>query len=186
MRSVRMPRAVWAFILVVAAAAEAPAQTQTNTQLGGWNLLGEIEAGGRALIQNPNGERTPGLADGKFEEYRDINNGLFLQNLQLRLFRPDEAYSIEMMGKDWGLHTQEFHLLGERLGQWQLGFDWDQMRHVYSTDSQTLFKEFGGNTFIIRGGPGFAVSSRPPLQNWNQAPPWGCSPSSHSTQTDCD
>jgi MtrB/PioB family decaheme-associated outer membrane protein len=61
------------------------------------------------------------------------------------------------------------------------------MRHIYSTDSQTLLKEFGGNTFIIRGGPGFAVSSRPPLQNWNQAPPWGCSDSAlGSSQKDCD
>ena len=183
MRSVRMPRAVWALIFVVVAAAEASAQTKTDTQLGGWNLLGEIEAGGRALIQNPNGERTPGLADGKFEEYRDINNGLFLQNLQLRLFRPDEAYSIEMMGKDWGLHTQEFHLLGERLGQWQLGFDWDQMRHVYSTDSQTLFKVFGDNVFIVRGNS----NGRPPIFDWNNAPNWGCSQASIPFgSNDCD
>jgi MtrB/PioB family decaheme-associated outer membrane protein len=191
MRHMRTAPAFLAMLAVLAGAGVVSAQTKTQTQIGGWNLEGEIESGLRGLPQNPNGSRTPGLADGKFEEYRDINGvtagtGLFLENLHLRLFRPDEAYSIEVTGKDWGLHTQEFHLMGERLGQWQAGFDWDQMRHIYSTDSQTLFKEFGGNTFIVRGGPGFAVSARPPLQNWNQAPPWGCSDSALGSQKDCD
>src|SRR5215469_5880452 len=168
-RSVRMPRALVALFLLFGTAPEAPAQTKTQTELFGWNLQGEIESGIQGLPQNPNGTHTPGLADGKFEEYRDIrglgndnNSGLFLENLHLRLFRPDEAYSIEMSGKDWGFHTQEFHLLGERLGQWQVGFDWDQMRHVYSTDSQTLLKAFGDNVFIVRGSPG----GRPPIPAW--------------------
>jgi len=176
--------------LLMGVAPEAPAQTKTQTQIGGWNLQGEIESGIQGLPQNPNGTHTPGLADGKFEEYRDIrglgndnNSGLFLENLQLRLFRPDEAYSIEMSGKDWGFHTQEFHLLGERLGQWQVGFDWDQMRHIYSTDSQTLLKAFGDNVFIVRGSPG----GRPPIPAWNSAPSWSCSAASISIgSSDCD
>jgi len=176
--------------LLLGAAPEAPAQTKTQTQLFGWNLQGEIESGIQGLPQNPNGTHTPGLADGKFEEYRDIrglgndnNSGLFLENLQLRLFRPDEAYSIEMSGKDWGFHTQEFHLMGERLGQWQVGFDWDQMRHIYSTDSQTLLKAFGDNVFIVRGSPG----GRPPIPAWNSAPSWSCSAASISIgSSDCD
>src|SRR5215467_2195289 len=187
-RSVRMPRALFVVFLLIGAASEAQAQTKTETQIGGWNLQGEVEAGLFGLIQNPNGNRTPGLADGKFEEYRDINGissgtGLLLESLQLRLFRPDEAYSIEMSGKDWGFHTQEFHLLGERLGQWQVGFDWDQMRHIYSTDSQTLLKAFGDNVFIVRGSPG----GRPPIPSWNSAPSWSCSAASISIgSSDCD
>jgi MtrB/PioB family decaheme-associated outer membrane protein len=171
---------VWAGVGV------ASAQTTTKTQLFGWNLEGEVESGLRGFVQDPNGSRTPGLADGKFEEYRDINSiqsgsGLFLENLQLRLFRPDEAYSIEMAGKNWGLHTQEFHLLGERLGQWQAGFDWDQMRHIYSTDSQTLLKNFGDNVFIVRG----TSNGRPTSSQWNDGPGWSCSQPSKNN-SDCD
>src|SRR6266496_57957 len=130
MLHMRTARAFLAMLVVLAGAGVVSAQTKTQTQIGGWNLEGEIESGLRGLVENPNGNRTPGLADGKFEEYRDINGvtagtGLFLENLHLRLFRPDEAYSVEMTGKNWGLHTQEFHLLGERLGQWQTGFDCD-------------------------------------------------------------
>jgi len=185
MRSMKTASILLAVAVALAGAGAASAQTKTQTQIGGWNLEGEFESGLRGLPENPNGSRTPGLADGKFEEYRDINGvtagtGLFLENLRLRLFRPDEAYSIQLSGKDWGLHTQEFHLLGERLGQWQAGFDWDQMRHIYSTTSQSLYTEFGGNVFKL-------PTTRPPLANWNNAPPWGCTPSSTGTsKNDCD
>jgi MtrB/PioB family decaheme-associated outer membrane protein len=176
MRYTKTACVLLAAIMVLAGGGVASAQTKT--QLFGWNLEGEVESGLRGLPQNPNGGRTPGLADGKFEEYRDINGvtagtGLFLENLQLRLFRPDEAYSIEVAGKDWGLHTQEFHLMGERLGQWQAGFDWDQMRHVYSTDAQSLLKVFGGNVFILPG-------ARPALSSWNSAPGWSCTQASEN------
>ncbi len=184
MRPMRTACVLLATLVVLAGAGAASAQTKTETQLFGWNLEGEIESGLRGLPQNPNGDRTPGLADGKFEEYRDINStsagtGLYLENLRLRLFRPDEAYSIELAGKNWGLHTQEFHLLGERLGQWQAGFDWDQMRHIYSTDSQSLFKVFGDNVFVL-------PSTRPPLSSWNSARGWGCTPASFGSGNDCD
>lgn len=180
MRQTRTARFLIAALALLAGAGVASAQTKTETQIGGWNLEGFIEPGLRFLPENPNGQHTPGLADAKFEEYRDINTGLYLEGLRLRIFRPDESYSFQLSGKDWGLHTQEFHLLGERLGQWEAGFDWDQMRHVYSTNSQSLYTEFGGNIFKL-------PTTRPPLANWNNAPPWGCTDSSLGTSKDnCD
>lgn len=180
MRKTGKARVLIAALVILAGAGVASAQTKTETQIAGWNVEGYIEPGLRFLIENPNGERTPGLADGKFEEYRDINQGLYLEGLRLRFFRPDESYSFEISGKDWGLHTQEFRLLGERLGQWQAGFDWDQMRHVYSTTSQSLYKEFGGNVFKM-------PATRPSPFTWNSAPPWGCTPSSVPLgSNDCD
>ena len=180
MRHTRTLRLLFAAVVILAGAGVASAQTRTETQIAGWNVEGFIEPGLRFFIENPNGERTPGLADGKFEEYRDINQGLFLEGLRLRIFRPDESYSFQISGKDWGLHTQEFHLLGERLGQWQAGFDWDQMRHVYSTTAQSLYKVFNNNIFIL-------PTNRPPLESWNSAPGWGCTPASVSRGSDdCD
>ena len=179
MRQMRTAGLLFVTLAVLTSAGIASAQAKTETQIGGWNLEGYVEPGLRFFGENPNGNHTPGKADGKFEEYRDINQGLFLEGLRLRLFRPDESYSFEASGKDWGLHTQEFHLLSERLGQWQVGFDWDQMRHIYSTDAQTLLKQFGGNVFILPG-------TRPPLSDWNSAPPWGCSDSATSTNRNCD
>lgn len=179
MRAMKTARFISTALAVLACAGVASAQTKTETQIGGWNVEGYVEPGLRFFGENPNGEHTPGKADAKFEEYRDINQGLFLEGLRLRLFRPDESYSFQISGKDWGLHTQEFHLLGERLGQWQAGFDWDQMRHIYSTNAQTLLKQFGGNVFILPG-------TRPALSDWNSAPPWGCSDSATGTNQECN
>jgi MtrB/PioB family decaheme-associated outer membrane protein len=179
MREARTARFLLAALVVLAGAGVAAAQTKTETQIGGWNVEGFIEPGLRFFGENPNGSRTPGLADGKFEEYRDINTGLYLEGLRLRIFRPDESLSFQISGKDWGLHTQEFHLLGEHIGRWEAGFDWDQMRHIYSTTSQSLYKEFGGNVFIL-------PNPRPPLESWNSAPPWTCTSSANATNTDCD
>ncbi len=170
----RHAQAAFAALVILVSAGVASAQTKTETQIGGWNVQGYVEPGLRFFGENPNGQHTPGKADGKFEEYRDINQGLFLDSLRLRLFRPDESYSFEISGRDWGLHTQEFHLLGERLGKWQAGFDWDQMRHIYSTDAQTLLKLFDGNVFIL-------PRTRPPLSSWNSAPPWSHSEASRGT-----
>src|SRR5215831_21272884 len=104
MRPMRMARFLLAALALLVGAGAASAQTDTKTKLGGWNLQGEVEAGLFGLIQNPNGNRTPGLADGKFEEYRDINGissgtGLLLENINLRLFRPDESLSFQITGK---------------------------------------------------------------------------------------
>ena len=165
MRQTRTARFLIAALVILAGADVASAQTRTDTLLGGWNVEGFIEPGLRFLPENPNGEHTPGLRDAKFEEYRDINTGLYLEGLRLRIFRPDESYSFQISGKDWGLHTQEFHLLGERLGRWQAGFDWDQMRHVYSTNSQSLYAVFDNNVFKL-------PVTRPPLATYNNAPPF--------------
>jgi MtrB/PioB family decaheme-associated outer membrane protein len=138
-----------------------PAQTSdeppSRLKIGGLNLEGWGEAGLRFLPQSPSGTQAA-----KFEEYRDINEGLYLSGAFLRFFTPDEKYSFEFGGKDWGLKTQEYHLLGEQLGKWQAGFDWDQMRHIYSTTARTLEAE-------VRDGVWQLPSQRPPLPSWNDA-----------------
>jgi MtrB/PioB family decaheme-associated outer membrane protein len=179
MRQTTCARLLIATLVLLAGAGAASAQTKTDTQIGGWNLEGYVEPGVRFFLENPNGKHTPGKADGKFEEYRDINQGLYLDGLRLRLYRPDEQYSVELSGKDWGLHTQEYSLAGERLGLWQVGFEWDQMRHIYSTDAQTFLKVFGGNVFIL-------PNTRPPLSTWNGAPGWSHSEASRGTNQEGD
>jgi MtrB/PioB family decaheme-associated outer membrane protein len=174
MRHMRTARFLAVALVVLTGPGFVSAQTRTETQIGGWNLEGYVEPGVRFFAEEPSEQEK-----GKFLEYRDINQGLFLDGLQLRMFQPDESYSVELSGRDWGLHTQEFHILGERLGRWQAGFDWDQMRHIYSTTSQTFLKEFGGNVFIL-------PNPRPPLASWNSSPGWSHSPASKGTNQEGD
>jgi MtrB/PioB family decaheme-associated outer membrane protein len=162
MRMTRTGRFVLAALMALAAAAPASAQTDTKTQVGGWNIEGYWEAGVRFFAERPSEKQ-----EGKWLEYRDINQGLYLENLRLRIFRPDEKYSVEITGKDWGLKTQEFGVMAERLGVWQAGFEWDQMRHLYSTTASTLLNASGNEVFTL-------PRPRPRLESYNGlAGSWG-------------
>ncbi len=131
---------VVAALVVVGLAAPAAAQTSVF----GLNIEGDIEAGGRIYGEKPSQKR-----DAKFEEYRDLPERPFLQGLQLRLSRPDESYSFEFEGSKWGQQDQEFSLRTGRLGLWEFGFDWDQMRHIFSTNARMLATETSRGVFTL-------------------------------------
>ena len=148
-----------AALAVLAGAGMASAQDAAQTQIGGVNIQGYGEAGVRFFGEEPSKSR-----QAKFLEYRDINEGLYLQQLRLRFFVPDESYSGEFGGRQWGLQDQEFHLLAERLGKWQAGFDWDQMRHIYSTNARMLAVQGPRGVFTLPGRPDlFVYNSAPEL-----------------------
>ncbi len=122
-----------AAVLVLGVAGSASAQTQ----FGGMNVEGSVEAGGRwYLTDEPkNKDRA------KFEEYRDMSPGPMLQGLQLKFFTPDLGYTSEISGKNWGRRDQEFSLNTGRTGLWQLQLDFDQLLHTFSTNGRTLEHE---------------------------------------------
>jgi MtrB/PioB family decaheme-associated outer membrane protein len=63
-------------------------------------------------------------------------------------------------GRQWGLQDQEYHLSFERLGRWEAGFEWDQMRHIFSTNARTLVNETSRGVYVL-------PNPRPPLVNYN-------------------
>ncbi|HET9491114.1 MAG TPA: MtrB/PioB family decaheme-associated outer membrane protein [Methylomirabilota bacterium] len=140
MRAARPKALIVAALTVLGGADLASAQVSP----GGLTLEGEVEAGGRFFIERPSPTRRA-----KFEEYRDLSPGPFLHELQLRLFRPDESYSVELGGSKWGHEDQEFSLGAGRLGLWQFGFAWDQIPHLYSTTARTLAVETDRGVFTL-------------------------------------
>jgi hypothetical protein len=77
MRATRAIRAAVAGFAVLAVAGTATAQTTPPAaplEIGGFRLEGYGEAGVRFFPERPQDKE-----NGKFEEYRDFNNGLFLQ-----------------------------------------------------------------------------------------------------------
>jgi MtrB/PioB family decaheme-associated outer membrane protein len=136
-----------------------PASGAAQVSLGGYNLEGEIEAGPRFFLVEPSKSRKA-----KFEEYRDMTEGLVLDHLYLRLSRPDESYSAELYGSKWGYEDQNFGLSAGRLGLWEFRFEWDQTPHVYSTTARMLAKETDRGVFRLD-------TPRPsPLTLYNAAP----------------
>ena len=144
--------------LVAQPSAPASDLPRTDIRIGGWNLEGYGEVGLRFFPQKPSEAQ-----EGKFMEYQDLNTGLYLDNLRLRLFRPDEKYSFEITGRDWGLKTMELGLTATRLGLWEAGFEWDQMRRLYSTDAKMLETETKDGVWTL-------PTPRPPLGAYNQVP----------------
>jgi MtrB/PioB family decaheme-associated outer membrane protein len=153
----RARSAAWLIVLalhVVGAVGVASAQTQ----LGGWNLEGEAEFGGRWYLERP-----PQSSRGKLEEYRDLTPGPVLFGLNLRLLRPDESFYGEFGGSKWGYADQDYYLSTGRLGTWQFDFVWDQTPHTISTTGKLLATEPQRGVFVL-------PSPRPALNLHNSAP----------------
>jgi MtrB/PioB family decaheme-associated outer membrane protein len=110
---------------------------RAQTRFAGMNVEGTMEAGIQGFLTD--GPKNKDRA--KFEEYRDIQAGPFLQGLQLRFFTRDESYGSEIAGSKWGRDDQEFSLSAGRTGLWQLQFNWDETPHVFSTTARTLLHE---------------------------------------------
>lgn len=126
--------------------------------LGGMRLEGEVEAGTRFFLLEPSKSRAA-----KFQEYKDVDDGLFLQRFYLRAATPNDAYSTELAGAEWGSENQNFSLGAGRLGVWQFDFEWDQLRHVLFTNSRSLATEVDRGIFVL-------PTPRPPLAAHNAAP----------------
>ena len=152
MRALRGTR----LVVVVALAILTPmGSASAQVSLGPVNLEGDVEAGVRLLPDGPSQANRQ-----KFEEYRDITQGAFLANLQLRIFTPDEKYSLAALGSKWGQQDQEFGLSLSRRGLWNLGFSWDETPHLYSTTARMLETEAARGVFTLPT-PG------PPLTAYN-------------------
>jgi MtrB/PioB family decaheme-associated outer membrane protein len=126
---------------VLALAIDASAQME----VGGYKLDGEVRAGIQFFINEPSDK-----ASAKFDEYRDVHNGLFLEKLRLRLFAPDGLTFGFLEGSKWGRRDQEYSLGGGRIGLWDARFDWDQTPHVYSRDTARLLAtDVGRSVFVL-------------------------------------
>ena len=149
--------ALWLIALVLQVLGTVGAAS-AQTQIGGYNLQGEAEFGGRWYIDRP-----PQNARAKFEEYRDLSPGPVLFGLNLRLLAPDENLYAEFGGSKWGYSDQDYYLSVGRLGTWQFDFVWDQTPHVLSTDAKLLATQPQRGVFVL-------PTPRPALPLHNFAP----------------
>ena len=142
------------FVLLALASGTAWAQTE----ILGYKLDGSVEVGGRAYLDRPTDKQS-----GKFEEYRDIPQGIFLPGLDLRLSTKDDRYLFEFKAKEAGEEDQNFLLRSSRLGLYEFEFEWDQTPHIYSTTGRMLSTEASRGVFTL-------PSPRPALSAHDSAP----------------
>ena len=135
----------------------AATSASAQVEVFGLKLDGEITSGIQFFLDEPNPTRSA-----KFEEYRSVPEGLFLESLRLRLSTKDDLYSGWLAGSNWGRRDQEFTLGAGGLGLWEAQFDWDQTPHVFSRRTgQLLSTRISDQVFGL-------PTPRPPLANYNQ------------------
>jgi MtrB/PioB family decaheme-associated outer membrane protein len=158
MKAIATVRVAGAALLLLSWTGVAKAADANDLMLGGFRLSGEVEAGVMEYIDRPSPTRR-----GKFEEYRDMTPGMFLDHLRLSLQKPDGTYGMELYGTKWGYDDQRYEFSVGGLGRWELNLEWDQIPHVYSTTARWLATEQGRGVFVL-------PSVRPPLNAHNSAP----------------
>jgi len=110
----------------------------------GLKASGEGEAGGRIFVDRP-----PKADRAKFEEYRDLSPGVFLERLRLRFESQDESYSLVLGAMDAGREDQRFSLYGSKLGWVTFGFEWDQIPHVFSGTARSPYLQGPRDVFGV-------------------------------------
>ena len=121
-----------------------------------WWFHGELEAGGRFFLNNPNrnGVNSAGQNSlAKFYEYRDLRPGPF-GNFHLATGTSNGLYEIDVWGKNVGYDDQRYDFNASKAGEHYFNFQWDQTPHVYSTSARTLYNGVGTNALTLPAGVG--------------------------------
>jgi len=103
-------------------------------------VKGEMELGGRQIY----GER----GSSKFEEYREIRNGLFLDLFKLEVEDKEQRRFYQFRVKDAVEEDQNYLLRLGSYGKYEVQLEWDQLPHVFSNTGRSLFGGDPGNLTI--------------------------------------
>jgi MtrB/PioB family decaheme-associated outer membrane protein len=110
------------------------------TEILDHSVKGEIEIGGSQLY----GER----GSSKFEEYREIPRGLFLDLLKLDVENKEQSRFYQFRAKDAVEEDQNYLLRLGGYGKYEVNLEWDQLPHVFSNTGRSLFGGDPGNLTI--------------------------------------
>jgi len=119
-----------------------------------WWFHGELEAGGRMFLNNPqrNGVNSAGQNSlAKYYEYSTIKPGAFL-NGYLSTGSKDGLYQVDVWAKNVGYSDQSYTADLSKAGEQYLSLGYDQTPHIYSTSAQTLYNGVGSNALTLPTG----------------------------------
>lgn len=120
-----------------APAAAAPQPTAEEATNAGWT--GTIDFGVRGTSFDGDGAR--------FERYRDLGNGLFLE--QVRALREGKGWLFELQGEHVGRRDQRFSGAAVDPGKLKVSFMWDQIPMLLSRTTRTLYSGIGTGVLTI-------------------------------------
>lgn len=129
----------------------APADVQKTAS--GWEFSGTLEFG---LIGGDADER-----NAQFRTYQDIDNGVYVNQFNLQLKKPEGGYTVELTGGGAGRHDQYYGLQFGRTNAWQVKVFFSETPHVFTDRYKSLWSGIGtGNLTLLPGlTPGGTAST---------------------------
>ncbi|HUP62832.1 MAG TPA: MtrB/PioB family outer membrane beta-barrel protein [Thermoanaerobaculia bacterium] len=95
----------------------------------------------------------------KFNEYRDLDNGLRLFGLRYRGYTPDSGRFIEAVGTNLGLDDQSFKARAGRYGTWSAALEIDSLPHRLTNDAFSPYTDAGDGLFTVPGVVGILTTT---------------------------
>lgn len=136
-----------------------------------WWFHGELEAGGRFFLNNPqkNGSNYLGQNSlAKYYEYSTIKPGPF-SNIWLSTGTSNGLYQIDVWGKNIGYDDQRYDLRASKAGEHYFNFQWDQTPNLASTSAQTIYGGVGSDHLTLPPGLAAQLFNRAQAAAYNGA-----------------
>jgi MtrB/PioB family decaheme-associated outer membrane protein len=145
-------------------------------QDSGWYFFGDVEAGGRFFLNDPNkhgiaSQGQPSL--GKYYEYSDIRPGPFL-NGWLDWGTKNGLWDYNIWADNVGYEDQRYEGNVSKAGEFYLTLGWDQTPHIYSTNALTMYQGLGSNHLTLAPGLSNSLFNAAGCVRVVGKPPTGC------------
>lgn len=122
-----------------------PAARKTES---GWEVSGRVEAGWLA-----------GDADNRnalFRQYRDIDNGIYLNTLGIEASQPDAARFVAITAGGVGRSDQFYGIQWGRYNDYRVNLSYSETPHVFSTTARPIWQGVGSGNLTLPVWPGVA------------------------------
>ncbi|MEQ1519560.1 MAG: MtrB/PioB family outer membrane beta-barrel protein, partial [Usitatibacteraceae bacterium] len=112
----------------------------TNDETG-WLRTGTIELGGISV--------KGGTREAKFLEYKDLRNGVTVNNFHGQMENRESAMFVEALGGSLGLHDQYSGLSFGRYNDWKVKSFYNETPHVFTSSYRSLWSGIGTSNLTL-------------------------------------
>ncbi len=134
----------------------------TRESSSGWIYSGSIEVGGTGVF---------GTEDSAwFEKYKDLDDGLYLNNFEFEAYQPDSALYVEGLGGALGYDDQFFGFKFGRYNDWRGKLFYQETPHTFTTKYRSLWTTTEDDYLPLRSlTPGGTVNNTTTIANVEEA-----------------
>jgi Putative outer membrane beta-barrel porin, MtrB/PioB len=87
----------------------------------------------------------------KFREYKDLDNGAYLNNFSVMLENPKNAFHFDAVGGGVARNDQYYVLDAGRYNAWRVRGSFSEIPHVFTTTYRSLWDGVGSDLLTLRG-----------------------------------